>query len=62
MSTITVKDGTTIFRTVSLPHIRINDTCWTMRRRKCDSTIPTNSTRPVSVGTVEKSIDVADAR
>ena len=23
MSTITVKDGTTIFRTVSLPHIRI---------------------------------------
>ena len=33
----------------------------TMRRRWCASTISTNITRPVSVGTVKKSIDAADA-
>ena len=34
----------------------------TMCRRRCDKTIRTNSIRPVSVGTVKKSIDTADAR
>jgi hypothetical protein len=34
----------------------------TMRRRICDSTITTNRTRPVRVGTVKKSIDAANAR
>jgi len=33
-----------------------------MRRRWCDSTTRTKSTRPVSVGTVKKSIEAADAR
>lgn len=36
-------------------------TC-TRRRRSCASTTSTNSIRPVSVGTVKKSIDAADAR
>jgi hypothetical protein len=33
-----------------------------MRRRSCVSTTRTNSTRPVSVETVKKSIDAAEAR
>ena len=35
---------------------------WTMRRRWWESTSTTKSTRPVSVETVKKSIEVADAR
>ena len=35
---------------------------WTMRRRWWESTSTTKSTRPVSVDTVKKSIEAADAR
>jgi hypothetical protein len=40
----------------------LRDVECTMQRRTCDSTITTNRTRPVRVGTVKKSIDAADAR